>query len=280
MAGRKGPQTFVPWYGSNRENAQRAADALKGLEFVGVAFAGGMCELETIEARTLLVNDAHRELIATAQAMADPDTGPKLLRSLRRKIFHPDELKRAQAVLANQAGFSKAEIAEAFYVACWMTRSDAVGTGNESKGNLCLRFDAGGGDSVVRYRNACRSLYRYRKLFLRCSFSTLDVFEWIAEAMRDKAGHGYYFDPPFFKAGRRYTHNAGKTDVDEKAWHTRLRDSLLPFRTARIVLRMYDHPTVRELYPETVWDWFCFNGRDQANNPNKPEVLIVSKGAA
>ncbi len=48
MAGSNGPRTFVPWYGSNRQNAMRPAQFLNGLELVGVGFAGGMGDLEQL----------------------------------------------------------------------------------------------------------------------------------------------------------------------------------------------------------------------------------------
>lgn len=44
--------TLVPWYGSNRTLAENVGAALKGCSWVGVPFAGGMCELGHIEART------------------------------------------------------------------------------------------------------------------------------------------------------------------------------------------------------------------------------------
>lgn len=279
MAGSNGPRTFVPWYGSNRQNAMRPAQFLNGLELVGVGFAGGMGELEHIAARTVLVNDLHRDLITTAFVMASPVTGPRLLRRLRRKVFHPVELQAAQVILANSDAFPDVDIAEAYYTACWMTRSDAVGTGAEYTGNLALRYSAGGGDSVVRFRNARRSAYRFRQIFQRCQFTCMDVFAWLEQCCQDKPGHGNYFDPPFLKAGRRYLVHIGKTEPEEIAWHTRLRDALLKFQQAAVVVRLYDHPAIRELYPRDVWRWYEFKGRDQANNPDKPEILITNMAA-
>ncbi len=281
MAGKNGPTTFVPWYGSNRQNAENPGRFLRGCEFVGIGFAGGMCELEHIPARTILVNDLHDHLITTASTMADCDLGPILLRRLRRKQFDPRELARMQMILntSDVIPYSQLEIAEAYYAACWFTRSDAVGTGAEYKGPLAVRYAAGGGDSVVRYRNACRSAYRFRKIFQRCQFSCLDVFEWISTACRDLPGHGYYFDPPFIKAGRRYLHNIGKTEVAEIDFQARLRNAVAGFKEATIVLRLYDHPAIRELYPVPEWRWYLFKGRDQANNADKPEVLITNLAA-
>lgn len=269
--------TFLPWYGSNRMNAHRPAELLKGCDYVLVGFAGGMSEVPHFKARTVVVNDLHHLLITTAMTMADDMFGPKLIRALKRKVFHPDELARAQYVLSHQSASGDAAIAEAYYVCCWMTRSEAAGTGNELDGNLALRFDAGGGDSAKRYHNSVTSLLEFRRTLRRCTFSCEDVFSLVPKALKDKPKHGAYFDPPFLKAGRRYELNCGKTEAQEIAWHTRFRDLLLPYREARIVVRMYDHPKVRELYPTDVWDWHTFDGRDSANNGKKPEVLIVNR---
>lgn len=272
--------TFLPWYGSNRMNAHRPGELLKDCDYIFVGFAGGMSEVPHFKARTIVVNDMHHLLITCAQSMACDRAGPKLLRALKRKIFHPGELSRSQYVLSHQSASGDSAIAEAYYVCCWMTRSEAAGTGNELDGNLCLRYDAGGGDSAKRYHNAVRSLKSFRETLRRCSFSCGDLFKILPEALKDKPGHGGYFDPPFLKAGRRYELNCGKTEADEIAWHTRLRDMLAVYRHARIVIRLYDHPKVRDLYPADAWEWHEFNGRDSANNDQKPEVLVVNRVAA
>jgi len=271
--------TFLPWYGSNRMNAHRPGELLANCDYVFVGFAGGMSEVPHIPARTIVVNDLHRHLIETASVLACDREGPKLLRRLKRKIFHPDELEKAQYTLSNHSASPTPAIAEAYCVCCWMTRSGSAGTGDEYKGNLCLRFDAGGGDSAKRYHNSVKSAQDFRRCFRRCSFMCEDVFTALPKALKDKKENGGYFDPPFKQAGRRYELNCGKTAKEEVAWHVRLRDQLAAYREARIVVRMYDDPMVRELYPADVWDYVEFNGRDQANNGSKPELLIVNRTA-
>lgn len=41
-------------------------------------------------------------------------------------------------------------------------------------------------------------------------------------------------------------------------------------------MRFYDHPLIREIYPEAQWTWRILKGRDQANNGDKPEVLLIN----
>lgn len=275
--------TLLPWYGSNRMNAHRPGELLKGCKYVFVGFAGGMSEVPYFDARTIVVNDLHRHLITTARTLACDVNGAKLLRRLRRKIFHPDELEAAQYCLSHMSASGDMAIAEAYYACCWMTRSEAAGTGNEYKGNLCLRYDAGGGDSALRYRNSLKSAQTFRRTLKRCSFTCRDVFESLDDdpsALKDVEGHGGYFDPPFLKAGRRYELNCGKTEREELAWHQRLCARLAQYVHARIVIRLYDCPTVRDLYGDDRWRFIEFAGRDQANNGDKPEVLITNYEAA
>jgi hypothetical protein len=46
------------WFGGNRLLAPRVGAALEGCNHVVILFAGGMCEVPHITARTILVNDA------------------------------------------------------------------------------------------------------------------------------------------------------------------------------------------------------------------------------
>jgi len=63
---------LAPWFGSNRTLAENVGTALAGCQWVGVPFAGGMCELLQIKARSLLVSDLHRHVLNLAAVAADP----------------------------------------------------------------------------------------------------------------------------------------------------------------------------------------------------------------
>lgn len=95
----------------------------------------------------------------------------------------------------------------------------------------------------------------------------------------DREGHGLYCDPPFPGVGRRYVYNAGQTDIEERAWHTRLRDALEAFVNLRVVCRFYDHPMIRDLYADSRWHWHIGSGRKQTNE-DAPEVLLVNQQVA
>ncbi len=266
---------IAPWYGSNRMHAGHVGRKLEGCSWVGVVFAGSMAELKYISARTLVVNDRHEALMNLARVMSCENMGAKLYRRLRRRLFHPDELARAQK---DCEGFDQfwdrhspsVGWAEAYFVAVWMGRSANAGTKNELKGKTAVRWNAKGGDSAVRFQNAVRSIPAWRRLLRRCTFQTLDALEFLTKC-KDEPTSGIYCDPPFPGPGDKYKHT-----IDER-YHGKLVATLEGFTRARIVCRFYDHPLVRQLYGGPGWCWHTLEGRDQANE-TKPEVLIVRNG--
>lgn len=265
---------LASWYGSNRTLAANVGAALRGCDWVGVPFAGGCCELGHIDARTLLVSDLHRHVINLANVLAEECQGPELIRRLRRLVFHEETLVKAQRRMREidsgaEVVFSTFDRALDYFVCAWMGRNGVAGTPAEFKTGLSFRWDAGGGDSAVRYRSAVEALRDFRKITPRCTFIVRDVFDFLRD-VQDKPGHGLYCDPPFPGPGDKYTH-----PFDDKK-QQRLADELGSFKACRVVCRFYDHPLVRELYPEPAWRWHRFDGRKQTNAVG-PEVLISNR---
>lgn len=263
---------LAPWFGSNRMLAERVGQELEGCAWVGVPFAGGMCELAHIRARTLAVNDKHRHVMNLATRVAYDASG--LARQLARMPFHPDALLEAQEFcrLVEANGFQDTdsfEWAKYYFVCCWMGRSHKSGINDEFNGGLSIRWNANGGDSAVRYRSAVKSLAAWQRVMRRCTFTTMDCFDFL-DRCEDSGTHGIYCDPPFPGPGDRYKHRFSESE------QRRLAKRLAQFRIARVVCRFYDHPLIREIYQEPKWTWRNLNGRTQANT-EAPEVLIVSR---
>jgi DNA adenine methylase len=279
------------WFGSNRMLAPHVGKQLSGCTWVGVPFAGGMTEILEMTARTILVNDLHRHIINLARVVKSDELRPKLIRELKRTIFHPDELADAQndcrdrdlcqrvlIEVPDEDTIPNLQWAIDYFVCCWMGRASKAGIDDEFNGRPAFRWNASGGDSVVRYRSAIKSLVVFGKVFRRCSFETMDAFDFVARC-EDKTGHGVYCDPPFPNAGRRYKHNCGETDAEERVWHTRLRNAVSRFTKTRIVMRFYDHELIRELYPESEWEYLRLKGRKQSNE-SAEELLLVKRGVS
>lgn len=269
---------LAPWYGSNRMLAKHVGEELKGCNWVGVTFAGGMSELAKIDARTINVNDKHEHLINLARVMADPVYGPRLYRVLKRELFHPAALVGAQSIcrhalntggkLNEPVGAHHVGWAISYFVCCWMTRHATAGTPGEFTGGISTRWTASGGDSNAHYRGAVRAINEWRRVFARCNFTCLDFEAFLAKC-KDEAGIGIYCDPPFPGPGDKYTYKMGSRDHESlAAWLGR-------FKTARVVCRFYDVPTIRKLYPEPQWTWRHLTGRKQTNDA-APEVLILN----
>lgn len=272
---------LAPWFGSNRMLGQHVGRLLKECKWVGVPFAGGMSELAHIGARTMLVGDKHRHVINLAQVVACPEGHVRLREQLDSTIFHPDVLVAAQdrcrARETADPGPCRESVAEGgslswafdFFICAWMARNSTAGTKTEFNAGPSVRWEAGGGDSVVRFRNATESLADWHKVMRRCTFVTDDVFDFL-DKVKDQTGHGLYLDPPFPGPGDKYKHTFGEVV------HRRLAEQLTEFKVCRVVCRFYDVPLVRELYPESAWEWHLLEGRKQSNDA-APEVLLVNR---
>jgi DNA adenine methylase len=282
---------LAQWYGSNRMLAEHVGRLMGKRSWVGVPFAGGMCELAHINARTMLVSDLHRHIVNLAMVVGDPDMCRELREQLTGPLFHPDVLAAAQReclrrerdpayVLGLAADgepgrptlnrSARIEWAADYFRCCWMSRSGTAGTDGEFRGGLSVRWISNGGDSVVRFRNAVASLADWQRVMARCTFVCLDVFDFLAKCI-DAPDHGLYLDPPFPGPGDKYTHRFSQ------AQHRELAEWLACPKACRIVCRFYDVPLVRELYPEPAWTWHHLTGRKQTN-ADAPEVLLVRNG--
>ena len=269
---------LAPWFGSNRMLAPIVGKELRGCKWVGVPFAGGMSELAHIKASTIVVGDLHRHVINLALVLACKGQPERLMMKLGALPFHPDTLAYAQKACLEmeRGGWNFGELdgrpaeqwALNYFICCWMGRSAKAGTEDEFKGNLPVRWSATGGDSNTRYRSAIESLEAWCAIVRRCNFVVQDVFEFL-DNVKDLVGHGLYLDPPFPGPGDAYKH---KFTEDQ---HRQLAAKLATFRNCRIVCRFYDHPLVRELYPEPNWTWVMLKGRKQSNDA-APEVLLIN----
>ncbi len=264
---------LAPWYGSNRIGAVNVGEELADLKWVGVMTCGGMSELWSIEASTILVNDKHENIINLARVAADDMLGPELQRRLEMKLLHPVEHSFAQVrASAGPKELLDIDAAEAYFVAVWMGRSARAGMSSEFTGGPCIRWTGNGGSSATRYCSAVEMLTDFRAIAKRCDFVCMDIEDYL-ERVDDREGHGLYGDLPFPKEGLKYLHNPGRTN--EEKWHERIAIKLSSFQHCRCVMRFYDHPLIRELYPESKWTWRFLKGRDQANG-EKPEVLLIN----
>jgi len=256
----------MPYFDANRSLAYTVGEALKGCRWVGVPFAGGMSELVYITVPTIFVNDTHRHVINLALCLAHPQIGPAMYRRLKRLPFHLDVLREAQSFASQfQPVDGKQshdiESAMTYFISQWMGRSGILGTDK-----AFIRWNAAGGNSNTRYRSAVASINSWRRILWRCNFTLVDCFDFLAES-KDVDGYGLYCDPPFPEVGNQYAHSF----TEEQ--HSQLAKVLAGYRKTCVVCRFYDHPLIRELYPELHWTWKYQKCRKQSNAP-ADEVLL------
>lgn len=247
--------------------AEHVGEALGPCEWVGIPFFGSGPELLHIKARTIVANDLHHHVINLARVIQHPHHRPELVARLQRELFHETSLGTAQAWCREHpvAAGPDVEAAANYFISQWMGRSGKAGTEAEFSGGLPIRWNASGGDSAVRYRSAVRSIMAWGKVLQRVNFVVSDGIEFLGKC-KDDEGHGIYCDPPFPDAGAKYKHQVDQHELAER---------LTAFTNAKVVCRFYDHPLVRELYPEGRWHWIRLKGR-KSSNAEAPEVLICN----
>jgi DNA adenine methylase len=273
---------IAPWFGSNRTLAENVGRALEGCRWVGVPFAGGMSELLHIRAPSVVVGDLHTHVLNLAAVIADRVLNPQLRDRLAALPCHPDVLAEAQDRCRQREADQDAawfgaglrlgaldlDWALDYFVCVWLSRNGCAGTKGEFNAGHSVRWDANGGDSATRFRNATDGLAAWGEVMRACNFVRLDVLKFLAD-VKDETEHGIYCDPPFPDVGDAY-----KFAFDEDQ-QRRLAKKIASFKRCRVVVRYYDHPLIRELYPEPLWKWHRFEGKKQTNEVATEEVLLT-----
>lgn len=286
-------RALAPWFGGNRVLSRRVGVELGRLKWCAVPFAGGMPELAYIDTRAGVACDKHRHIINLARVIAHPELRQALVSLVEDKVFHPDELRRAQDIciekqehfdamasgpqLFNQPDgvpIGRADAvsptwAAAYFISVWMGRGAMAGQTGEFSQSLSVRYTPTGGSSAKRYRSAVESIDHWHEILKgRWEFVVDDGVSLLDRAL-DEDGVGIYLDPPWPYLGDRYRHKV------PLGWHANLARDLARFKRARVVVRYGDDPLIRELYPADRWTWIVQTSKSQ-HNGSVPEVLIVN----
>lgn len=268
---------LAPWYGSNRTLAPHAAALMAGAKWVGVPFAGGMAEVPHFAtATTVMVGDIHTHVMNLAMVVATPKGNKFIRERVAATPYHERVLAEAQTrCLARAAGRQRPDAknpdyawALDYFLCAWMGRNGRAGTKGEFSSGMSFRWEAGGGDSATRLRSAAASLEDWLDVMRRCNFVCMDGFAFIGRTL-DGEDIGLYVDSPFPGLGDHYEHSFSDAD------HVRLATDLRRFKYTRVVVRFYDMPVVRKLYPQSQWRWHHIEGGRKSTNESPPEVLLT-----
>jgi hypothetical protein len=250
-----------------------------------------MCELTSLAdddlPRTINVGEMHPHVVNLASVIAHPALSNQLREHVYDLPHDPDVLSQAQKRCRDREShdlenwFGTVEVlggpdlpwAIDYFVSVWMSRSGCAGTRTEFNAPQSVRWDAGGGDSATRVRNACDGITAWQRIMRKCTFVRCNVFAFL-DKCNDWPENGLYLDPPFPEKGDDYKYVFSISD------HRKLAKRLRYFDAAHILCRFYDHSLIRELYPETSWRWEFLKGGKTQTNEAAPEVLISRRLAA
>ena len=263
----------LQWFGSDASVSRDYAALLSNCKHVTVPFCGGLSIVAHLveTASEIVCNDKHRLAINLYQCLSDASLRQRLLSWLDQTPFHQEVLRMAQAACKRVVAIEPpdVEFAHHYFITNWMGRGGKGGSTGEFSGDLPVRWTASGGSSPRRFNTAIRSIQDYwGPICERCSFICVDWLE-ILNKVKDVDGNGIYIDPPWFGAGDEYVHK-----FQDPQEHTRLRNELLRFTKATVVIRYGDDESVRRLYSGTGWTIDEISSRDQANG-NVKELCIT-----
>lgn len=258
-------QSALPWFGSDSEVAEGLGAKFDRCKHVTVLMCGGLGILPYLKASHVLANDKHEEAInfyRVASGFYGKDAQSHLFERCKATLSHPGEMKLA---LERTDSICRVTSAWAFWVVCWLGRKGKGGTKSQG-GKPSIRRSADGGSNASRIQAAADDLSTSwaTEHFPRCEWECED-FLVILPKIKDRKDCGVYADPPWDGPGADYLHSF------KEEHHVQLRDGLLRFKEAKIVVRYGDTPFIRELY--SGWDIEEAEFRDQVNQV-KPELWI------
>jgi DNA adenine methylase len=289
-------KAIANWFGSNRLLAATVGAQLGELTWCAIPFAGGCSELPYIKTRTGIASDLHRHLVNLARVIRNDTLQHELARRLEATLYHPDELAAAQDRCSEResanvgygalfgmpemnpdrpADHANVDWAYDYFLCTWMTGGGRSGTSSEFNQSMSFRWGADGGDSCGRFRSAAESFSGWFEAMRPWNFIVQDAISFLGK-IKNAEGYGCYADAPWPDDGDGYKHG-----VDDYFQRTLAKD-LTRFKKTRVVVRFGDHPLIRELYPESHWNWVLQSSRAQSNGEVK-EVLIIngkSKGVS
>lgn len=286
-------KAIAPWFGGKRTMAPDIVQQLGKHTQYFEPFCGSMAVLFAKQpSQKETVNDLHGDLVNLARVLQERPLAEELYDRVGRCLFGDDILRQARAVLTAIDMPQTPNVVRAFwyFVASWMGRNGTAGTARIDY-QLAVRWTKGGGSPTVRWKHAVESIPEWHERLLNVVILNRDAFLFI-DRFEDIKETAIYVDPPYAvetrgKAsgdgkGGRYLYEFEHGDTLYSDDHVRLRDILVAYKKARVVVSYYDCSRIRELY--LGWTFIdkhrqkhlhAQNGRG-ARRKEAPEVLIVN----
>lgn len=288
---------LAPWVGSDVGIVPDIIEMIGEHRAFWQIFAGGLSVLVAKKpCRKEIAVDLHPMIINLARTLTDPTATLALKSRLATTLFCQDTLDAAGQVLAERketvtAGLTEphwfcADTAYWSFVRWWIGKGGVAGGPRE--GEISIRFDSKGGDMGSRFRTAVNSLDWFCDRFQRVEFHCRDGFDAFRK-IEDRDGTVIYADPVFVDKEHLYSYTfrgrskaAALWSTDEgKSDHERLAEEAHRFKHTRVVIRYYDHPEVRRLYPG--WEIRdCSRTKQQSHEAGRkgdkaPDILLRNR---
>lgn len=272
--------SLAAWFGAKRTLAPRIIAALGPHRAYWEPFCGSMAVLLNKPAANMeTVNDLHRDLVNLARVVRDEDLSSRLHWRLRRTI--PAEALFRESVAAVRAGDAPPiaeppSVARAYhyFVSSWLGINGVSGTPNYHTG-FARRFSSKGGAPGIRFQGAVDSLPWWHERLRPVVILQSDGIE-LCERIEDRQGTAVYVDPPYLVKGAKYVHDFAAGD------HERLAAALRRYKSTRVVVSYYAHPSLTGLYPGwtvlevTTTKTMVNTGKRTDAKVGAPEVLLIN----
>ncbi len=271
---------LAPWAGAKRMLAERIVEVLGAHDSYIEPFCGSMSVLfAKPEARHEVVNDLNRDLVNVAKCLQSPSLAGELLSRLHFTLCAEELYRDSRRIVLEPYAGDLGNVDRAYHamVTWWLGRNGMAGT-RKSRTSFSARFTSRGGSGGVRFRNLVESIPAFSERLARVDVLNRDGFDVLAR-IEDHAKTAIYLDPPYLKKSFEYEHDFAAAD------HARLAEAVSRFKSARVVVSYYEHPTLAELYPPMAWDKVSIEVTKMIRNTDArasgvvkaTEVLLIRK---
>jgi len=271
--------SLIPYIGGKHRIAGKIAEYLRasGADCLVDVFGGSAAVLLNSSFKKRVYNDISGDLVCLFRTLADPELRVELFQRLRwmppsRNIY--DEL----SIGYKRNCFSFSYLPEIERAAAIFYRHQFAFGGKSRCGGFQVSLgDRQGIKEITRYRNTLRRLSSIGEFFRNTLIERLDFRQCISMYGK-KINCVLFIDPPYVGTEHYYSHS-GFSQFD----HIFLAHQLAQCR-AKVVCTYYDHPLIRDLYPESHWQWevIVATKNSQFRNGNKAktkEYVLIRKEA-
>ncbi|MBW2644580.1 MAG: DNA adenine methylase [Deltaproteobacteria bacterium] len=268
-------QHFIPYIGGKYKLAGQISKRLHATGKTCLVDVFGGSGAVTIHSgyNRRIYNDINCDFINLFKVMADDKQRAALLRKLKwtpasRQIFNEDHaihVKGGHSFKEVDDPVERARMTFYKHIFCF--------GGKVRSGGFAVSFkDCDYMKEVNKYNNVLKSFAKFGRFFRNTVLENLD-FVVLIEKYGHKEGVVLFVDPPYPDFSAYYRDNLTEDRQRELA-------SLLIRTPAPVICTFYDHPLVRELYPEELWKYEVVGGSKnsiQGGSRSADELIMTKK---